>query len=188
MEIQKATGALMIPPFDDPDIIAGQGTIGLEIIDDLPKVNTIIVPIGGGALVSGISTAIKSLKPAAKVIGVEPEKASSMYQSIKRERIIRFTYASSIADGLATRAPGQLTFQIAKQSVHEILLVSEEQIQKAVFTVMRECHLVVEPSAGAAIAALLEKAKFRAGEKVVVVVSGGNISLKILGTVLSKHN
>jgi threonine dehydratase len=188
MEIQKTAGALMIPPFDDPDIIAGQGTIGLEILEDLPDVNTVIVPIGGGGLISGISTAIKSLKPTANIIGVEPEKASSMYQSIKTGRITRLVDTTSVADGLAAREPGQLTFQIAKQNVNEILLVSEEQIQKAVFTVIKECHLMIEPSAAAAIAALLENAKTHVAGKIVVVVSGGNISLKMLEAILSKYN
>jgi threonine dehydratase len=187
VEIQKSTGAVLIPPFDDPDIIAGQGTIGLEICEDLPDVNTVIVPIGGGGLISGISIAIKSLKPAARVIGIEPEKASSMYQSIKNGKITRLVDTTSIADGLATREPGPLTFQITKRNVDEILLVSEQHIERAVFTVMRECHLVVEPSAAAAFAGLLEKAQVRAGENVVVVVSGGNVSLQALSRILSKY-
>jgi threonine dehydratase len=187
VEIQKSTGAVLIPPFDDSDIIAGQGTIGLEICEDLPDVNTVMVPIGGGGLISGISIAIKSLKPAAKVIGIEPEKASSMYQSIKNGKITRLLDTTSIADGLATREPGALTFEIAKRNVDEILLVSEEQIERAVFTVMQECHLIIEPSAAAAFAGLLEKAQVRAGENVVVVVSGGNVSLQALSRILSKY-
>jgi len=106
IEIQKITGAVMIPPFDDPDVIAGQGTVGLEICEDLPDVNTVIVPIGGGGLISGISIALKSLKPSVRVIGVEPEKASSMYQSIKNGKITRLADTTSIADGLAAREPG----------------------------------------------------------------------------------
>lgn len=187
LEIQKASGEVLIPPFDDPDIIAGQGTIGLEICEDLSDVSTVMVPIGGGGLISGIATAVKALKPATKVIGVEPEKASSMYQSLKTGKISQLLDTTSIADGLATRAPGQLTFEIAKRNVDEILLVSEEQIEKAVYTVMKECHMVLEPSAAAAIAALLEKVRLMSGEKVVVVVSGGNVSLKTLGTILSKY-
>jgi threonine dehydratase len=188
LEIQRATRAVLIPPFDDPDVIAGQGTIGLEICEDLPDVNTVIVPIGGGGLISGISEAIKSLKPSTRVIGVEPERASSMYQSIKNGKITRLSDTTSIADGLATREPGALTFEIVKQNVDEILLVSEEQIEKAVYTVMKESHLIVEPSAAAAFAALIEKARLKRGEKVVVVVSGGNISMKVLSTVLSKYS
>ncbi len=188
LEIQKATGALLIPPFDDPDVIAGQGTAGLEICEDLPDANMVIVPIGGGGLISGISTAIKSLKPDVKVVGVEPERASSMYQSIKNGKITRLSDTTSIADGLATREPGVLTFELVKQNVDDIVLVSEEQIERAVFDTMRECHLVIEPSAAAAVAALLEKVHPGAGEKVVVVVSGGNVSLKALGAIISKYS
>lgn len=188
LEIQKATGAVLIPPFDDPDVIAGQGTIGLEICEDLPDVNGVVVPIGGGGLISGISTAIKSLKPGVKIIGVEPEKASSMYQSIKNGKITRLSDTTSIADGLAAREPSLLTFEIVRRNVDDIILVSEEGIEKAVFTVMRECHLVVEPSAAAAVAGLLERAQLKLGEKVVVVVSGGNVSLKALAAILSKYS
>jgi threonine dehydratase len=187
LEIQKATGAVLIPPFDDPDVIAGQGTIGLEIFESLPDVDTVIVPIGGGGLISGIATAIKNLKPSAQVFGVEPERASSMYQSLKNGRITRLTDTTSIADGLATREPGELTFDCVRQYVDEILLVSEEEIEKAVYTTMKECHLVIEPSAAAAVAAL-EKLHSERGAKTVVVVSGGNVSLKLLQTILSKYS
>jgi threonine dehydratase len=188
IEIQRRTGAVFIPPFDDPEIIAGQGTIGLEIIEDLPDVNTVIVPIGGGGLISGISIAIKSLRSTAKMIGVEPERASSMYQSIKTGRITRLTDTTSIADGLATREPGTHTFEIAKQNVDDILLVSEAQIETAVFTAMKECHLVVEPSAAAVFAALTSVYRPKSGEKIVLVVSGANISLRTLRTILSKFS
>lgn len=187
VEIQERTGGVLIPPFDDPDVIAGQGTIGLEILEDMPNTNVVFVPIGGGGLISGISTALKSLKPTVKIIGVEPERASSMYQSIREGKITRLSDTTSIADGLATREPGVLTFEMAKRNVDEILLVSEAQIEKAVYTVMRECHLVVEPSAAAAVAALLEKSHLSAGENVVVVVSGGNVSLKALSAILAKY-
>jgi threonine dehydratase len=188
VEIQKSTGAVLIPPFDDPDIIAGQGTIGLEIHESLPDVDTVIVPIGGGGLISGIATAIKNLKPEVQVYGVEPERASSMYQSIKNGKITHLSDTTSIADGLATREPGKLTFDCVRQYVNEILLVSEAEIERAVFRTVKECHLVIEPSAAAAIAALLEKLHPRKDAKIAVVVSGGNISLKFLQTILSKYN
>jgi threonine dehydratase len=187
IEIQKATGAVMIPPFDDPDIIAGQGTIGLEVCEDLPSPDAVLVPIGGGGLISGISAAIKSLKPEAKVFGVEPEKAASMYESIRNGKITRLSNTESIAEGLAAREPGVLTFEHVKRYVDEILLVNEEQIEKTVFTVMKECHLVIEPSSAAAVAALLEKLHPKKDDEVVVVISGGNISLKVLANVLSKY-
>jgi threonine dehydratase len=188
LEIQKTTGAVLIPPFDDPDIIAGQGTIGLEIFESLPDVDTVIVPIGGGGLISGIATAIKNLNRSVQVVGVEPETASSMYRSVKNDKITRLSDTTSIADGLATREPGELTFEYVKRYVDEIVLVSEEAIERAVFTTMKECHLIIEPSAAAAIAALLEKVEPESGSKVVVVVSGGNVSLKLLQTILSKYS
>ena len=188
LEIHNSTGAVMIPPFDDPDIIAGQGTIGLEILDSLPDVDAVLVPIGGGGLISGIATALKSLKPTVQVFGVEPERASSMYQSVKNGKITHLSDTSSIADGLATRAPGELTFDCVRRYVDEILLVSEDEIERAVYTTMKDCHLVIEPSAAAAVAALLARLHPQAGAKVVVVVSGGNVSLKLLQTILSKYN
>jgi threonine dehydratase len=187
LEIQARTGAVLIPPFDDLDIMAGQGTIGLEIYEELPTVDAVVVPIGGGGLISGIAAAVKSLKPDVKVFGVEPEKASSMYHSLKRGAITRLTDTTSIADGLAAREPGVLTFECVKRYVNEICLVSEEEIEKAVFTTMKECHLLIEPSAAAAVAALMEKIHVERNMEVVVVVSGGNISLKVLAKVLSKY-
>jgi len=188
MEIQKTSGAIFVHPFDDPDIIAGQGTIGLEIVEDLPNVDTVIVPIGGGGLISGISLAIKSLRPATKMIGVEPERASSMYQSIQTGKITHLSDTRSIADGLATREPGSITYSIAKKNVDEIELVSEQEIEKAVFTVFQECHLIVEPSAAAAVAALFKMKQRKVKEQVAVVISGGNISMKFLSGVLSKYD
>lgn len=187
MEIRKASDAIFIHPFDDPDIIAGQGTIGLEIVEDLPNVDTVIVPIGGGGLISGVSLAIKGLRPASRMIGVEPERASSMYQSVQTGKITRLTDTRSIADGLATRKPGVITFAITKQNVDEILLVSEEEIEKAVFTLFQECHLIVEPSAATAVAALFKMKQRKVKEQVAVVISGGNISMRFLSEVLSKY-
>jgi threonine dehydratase len=187
LEIQNSTGAVLIPPFDDPDIIAGQGTIGLEILETLPDVNVVVVPIGGGGLISGIATAVKGLRPSAHVFGVEPERASSMYHSVKNGKITRLSDTTSIADGLATREPGKLTFDCVRRHVDEILLVTEEEIERAVFTTMKECHLIIEPSAAAAVAAILEKLHPEREAKIVVVVSGGNISLKLLQGILSRY-
>jgi threonine dehydratase len=189
IEIQKTTGSIFIHPFDDVDVIAGQGTIGLEILEDLPNVDTVIVPVGGGGLISGISLAVKSLKPSTKVIGVEAERASSMYQSIQAGKIIRLSDTRTIADGLAPREPGSLTFTIARKNVDEIQLVSEEEIEKSVFTVFQECHLIVEPSSAAPIAALLKtKQRRKLKEQIAIVISGGNISMKFLLGVLAKYS
>lgn len=188
LEIQKTTGAVLIPPFDDPDIIAGQGTIGLEIHESLPDVDTVLVPIGGGGLISGIATAIKNLNSRAQVFGVEPVRASSMYQSVKNGKITHLSDTTSIADGLSAREPGKLTFDCVRKYVDDILLVSEEDIERAVFTTMKECHLVIEPSAAAAVAALLQELHPRTNAKIAVVISGGNVSLKLLQTILSKYS
>ena len=188
MEIQKTTGAVLIPPFDDFDVIAGQGTIGLEICESLPDVNVVVVPIGGGGLISGIATAIKNLKSDVQVYGVEPERASSMYTSLKSGKITKLLDTTSIADGLSTREPGKLTFDCARRYVDEVLLVSEEQIERAVYTTMRECHLVIEPSAAAAVAALLEKLHPKKGDRIATVVSGGNVSLKLLQAIMAKYS
>ena len=163
LEIQKSTGAVLIPPFDDPDVIAGQGTIGLEILESLPDVNSIIVPIGGGGFISGIATVVKSLKPEVQVFGVEPERASSMYLSVKSGKIIHLSDTTSVADGLATREPGQITFDCVTRYVDEIFLVIEEEIERAVFATLKECHLLVEPSAAAAVVALLARLHPRRG-------------------------
>ena len=187
LEIKKTTGATFIHPFDDPDIIAGQGTIGLEICEDLPNVDTVVVPIGGGGLISGVSTAIKNLNPSVRVVGVEPEKASSMYRSIKEGTIVRLADTTSIADGLAAREPGSFTFAVSKRNVDEIVLVTEEEIEKAVFDVIQDCHIFVEPSAATAIAALPKIKRLKPDQNLALVISGGNISRKILADILTKN-
>lgn len=186
LEIQKSTSAIFIPPFDDPDVIAGQGTAGLEVLEDLPDVDVVMTPVGGGGLISGIATAIKSLKPEVRVVGVEPERASSMHESILKGNVTKLEDTRTIADGLATREPGKLTFEIARKLVDELLLVTEQEIEKAVFTVFHECHIVIEPSAAVVVAALI-KNSFPNNAKVVLVVSGGNISMNLLTTLLSKY-
>jgi threonine dehydratase len=187
LEIQKTTGATFIHPFDDPDVIAGQGTIGLEICEDLPNIGTVVVPIGGGGLISGVSTAIKRLNPSIRIVGVEPEKASSMYRSIKEGTIVRLTDTTSIADGLAAREPGSLTFAVSRRNVDEIVLVTEEEIEKAVFDVIQDCHIFVEPSAATVIAALPKIKRLNPNENIALVISGGNISRKILAYILAKN-
>ncbi len=186
-EILKTTGGVLVHPFDDPDIIAGQGTIGLEILQDLADVDSIIVPMGGGGLISGIATAVKNLKSNVKIIGVEPERAARMSQSLKNGKITHLPNTTTIADGLAVREPGKLTFECVKKYVDEITLVEEEEIKRGILTAFRECHLVIEPSAAAAIAALTKQTAEALGEKTVVVISGGNISSAMLSEVFMKH-
>lgn len=184
MHIQKEQGTVLVHPFDDPEVIAGQGTIGLEILEDLPDVDTILVPVGGGGLISGISLAVKSGKPATKVYGVQSDRAPSMYESLRAGKPISLDDSQTIADGLAPGEPGQLTFRIAKEYVDGILLTSDERIRWATRMALESLHLLIEPSAAAVIAALDESYQPRRGENLVLTISGGNISLKLLRELL----
>lgn len=172
---------VVIPPYDDPLIIAGQGTVGLEILDQLDGVDVVVVPIGGGGLISGILTAIKEIKPSIKVIGVEPEKANDTYQSIQQGKITSIKEAATMADGLRTSQPGSLTFPIVQKYVDEIVLVSEAEIRKALFFILQRMKQLIEPSSAVTVAAaMFDKLNVR-DKNVVCVLSGGNVDLKQLG-------
>jgi threonine dehydratase len=182
--IQKERGATFVPPFDDPKVIAGQGTIGLEIMEDLPSIDTVLVPVGGGGLISGVSLSIKALKPETKIHGVQSRAMPSMYESLSAGRPVRLVPLETIADGLAPEEPSRLTFQITKKNVISILLTSEARIRWATRMTLEQLHLLIEPSAAAVIAALGESYMPRKGENLVLVISGGNISLKLLHELL----
>ncbi|MGE5674313.1 MAG: threonine ammonia-lyase [Mycobacterium leprae] len=169
-QIVREQGAVFIPPYDDPYVQAGQGTIGLEILDQVPDVERVYVPVGGGGLISGIATAIKESRPSVKVIGVEPALASDTYQSLQKGAIVDIGVTTTIADGLRTSHPGSLTFPIIQRYVDEVVLVSEEEIREAFRYMFFERHQLVEPSGAVSVAAAL-----RAGGKAVAVVSGGNV-------------
>jgi len=180
--LAAARGLAIIPPFDDDRIIAGQGTVGLEIAEDLPDVAAVFVPIGGGGLVSGVAAAIKAMVPGARVIGVEPELAADARQSFREGRIVRWSPADvsrTIADGTRTAAIGVRTFAHISALVDDVVTVSEAEIAAGVRLAAEESRLVVEPSGAVSIAAMA----FRAGESGVVglkgpmvaVVSGGNV-------------
>jgi threonine dehydratase len=185
-QIQKERGAVLVHPFDDPEVIAGQGTIGLEILEDLPDVDTILVPVGGGGLISGISLAIKAGRPEAKIYGVQSEKAPSMYESLKADKPVRLNDVGTIADGLAPGEPGQLTFRIVKKYVDGVVLTSEDKIRSATRLALESLHLLIEPSGAAVLAALDGSYQPRRGENLVLVISGGNISLDLLRELLNE--
>jgi len=184
MQIQKEEGAVLVHPFDDPEVIAGQGTIGLEILEDLPDVDTILVPVGGGGLISGISLAAKKGKPETKVYGIQSDRAPSMYESLRAGKPIRLDDSATIADGLAPGEPGQLTFRIAQEYVDDVLLTSDERIRWATRMALRTLHLMIEPSGAAVIAALGQSYQPKKGENLALIISGGNISLKLLRELL----
>ncbi len=172
-------GATLVPPFDDPHIMAGQGTVGLEIVADWPEVETLLIPVGGGGLISGIAMAAKSLRPSIQVIGVEPEVADDARQSFVAGQIVRIPQPQTIADGVATQAVGKLTFPVIRALVDDIVTVSESQIARALLLILSRAKQVVEPTAALGVAALLSGRLRRPG-KVAALLCGGNLDLSSL--------
>src|SRR5881296_831696 len=180
-EIVSKTGATLVHPFNDSEIIAGQGTCGLEVANQLDDFDSVIVPVGGGGLISGISTAIKSLRPEAKVFGVEPQGAPKLQAALKAGKIVTFDSPQSIAAGLIPSAVGDLTLEACQKYVDGIYTVSDEEILSAMKLLIREAHIFPEPSGAAPAAVLLSNRNVeKLGEKVVLVISGGNVSLDLL--------
>jgi len=185
-EIAAHTGATFVPPFNDPDVIAGQGTCGLEITQQLDNLDSVIVPVGGGGLISGISIAIKSLKPAAKVFGVEPSGATKMAASLSAGKIVRIEDPKSIADGLIPASVGELTLEACQKNVDGMFSVSDDEILSAMKLLMHEAHIFPESSGSAPLAVLSKTEESRKlGDRVVLVISGGNVSLTLLTKLLS---
>ncbi|GAB3001036.1 threonine ammonia-lyase [Saccharothrix stipae] len=181
-ELVAERGATLIPPFDHPDVIAGQGTIGLEVVADLPDVAAVLVPVSGGGLISGVAAAVKALSPSTRVIGVEPELAGDAAESLRAGTLIRWPAADrarTIADGLRAE-PSELTFEHMRAYVDDIVTVTEEQIGAAVGLLARRARLVVEPSGAVTVAAHLA----RPAERTVAVLSGGNLDPEVLARYL----
>ncbi len=186
LELQKEKGYTFVHPFDDEDVIAGQGTIGLEILNQLENIDAVVVPIGGGGLISGVAFAIKSLKPQIKVYGVQAANAPSMYESIKQKSQITLDTVSTFADGIAVKHPGDNTFELVSKYVDEVVTVSEDEIAMAILTLMERQKLVAEGAGAVAVAAVLADKVPVDGKNVVCVVSGGNIDVNILSRVLTR--
>ena len=185
-ELMQEEGYTFVHPFNDEKVIAGQGTIGLEIIQQLPDVEAVYVPIGGGGLISGVSYAIKALKPDCKVIGVQALGAPSMYESRKKGEVIELEKVATIADGIAVKKPGDLTFEMCQKYVDEIVTVSEEEIATAILTLMEKQKTVAEGAGATALAAaMFDKANLK-GKKSVCIVSGGNIDDNTLSRVITQ--
>ncbi len=184
-ELAKETGATMIHAFDDPQIIAAQGVIGLEILEDLPDVDEIYIPIGGGGLAAGTLIAIKEKNPQIKVIGVQSKSFPSMHDSIKQGSITSSGGGRTIADGISVKVPGQLTFAIIKELIDEIVLVDDVEITKAMFLLMERMKFVVEPAGASSLAYLISK-KPSIGKKVVAILAGGNVDMYLLGQIVDK--
>ena len=178
-ELQKETGFEHVHAFNDIDIVAGQGTVALEIIKDLPEVDTIICSIGGGGLIAGIASTIKQLKKDVKVFGVETVGADSMYQSFKSGKIVPLPKITSFAEGLSACLVGDITFNLTKKYADDIFTISDELTKDAILMLLERQKLLVEPSAACTVAALLER-KIPVGKNTVVVLSGGNLDLERL--------
>ncbi len=177
--IVAETGATIIHPYNDPRIIAGQGTCALELIEDLPPLDAVVAPVGGGGLISGIAVAVSALSPQTRVIGAEPAGADDAWQSLRAGRLMAGAPPQTIADGLRASL-GDLTFAVIHDTVDEILRVSEPGIVSAMRLLWERMKLVVEPSASVPIAALLEHGAAFHGQRIAVVVSGGNVDLDAL--------
>ncbi len=186
VEIQQETGKTFIHPYDDEDVIAGQGTIGLEILEEMADVDAVVVPIGGGGLISGVAFAVKALNPNVKVYGVQAAGAPSMERAVHEHQQLTLESVSTFADGIAVKHPGDITFQMCQQYVDEIVTVSDDEIATAILAMIEQQKMVAEGAGAVAVAACMFHKLPVEGKKVVCVVSGGNIDVTILSRVISR--
>jgi len=187
LEIAEKENKVFIHAFDDEHVIAGQGTIGIEILEDLPDVDAVIMPVGGGGLASGIAIAIKSKKPNVKIIGVQTKAFPAIKETLEKNRIVEISNGFTIADGIAVKKPGNITLEILRKYMDDIGLVDDEQIVKTMFLLMERSKLVIEPAGAVGLAYLLNEGNEKLKDKkVVVVLSGGNVDMFLLGQIVHK--
>lgn len=186
LELRDKYGYTLVHPFDDPLVIAGQGTIGLEIIQEMPDVDAVIVPVGGGGLISGVAFAIKTIKPSVKIYGVQAEGAPSMVKSIEQNEKVMLNEVMTIADGIAVKQPGDNTFAMCKQYVDEIVTVTDDEVAAAILTLIEQQKLVAEGAGAVSVAAAMFNKVPIKGKKVVCIVSGGNIDVTSLNRVITR--
>lgn len=186
VELQKEHGYCFVHPFDDPKVIAGQGTIGLEILDQMPDVQAVVVPIGGGGLISGVAFAIKTLRPDVKVFGVQSSGAPSMAASLKEGKLCHLNDVSTIADGIAVKEPGVNTFEMCNKYVDEVVTVSDDETAAAILALIEQQKIVAEGAGAVAVAAVMFNKLPIKGLKTVCLVSGGNIDVNTLSRVITR--
>ena len=186
IDLQKEHGYAFLHPFNDEDVIAGQGTIALELAEQIPDLDAVVVPVGGGGLISGIAFTIKTLFPNVKVYGVQAAGAASMENSLKKGEIETLSSVATIADGIAVKRPGDLTYEICKKYVDEVVTVTDNEISAAILALMEKQKLVTEGAGAAAVAAVMFGKVDIQGKKTVCVLSGGNIDVTILSRVISR--
>ncbi len=187
IQLRDENGYTFIHPFNDPDVIAGQGTIGLEILDQLPNVDVVVVPVGGGGLISGVAYTIKQLKPSCKVYGVQAQGAPSMLKSLESDEIETLDGVNTIADGIAVKTPGDLTYELCQKYVDGVVTVSDDEIALAILTLLERQKLISEGAGAVPVAAVMNgKIPDIEGKNVCCLVSGGNIDVTILSRVIER--
>lgn len=186
LELKEQYGYTFVHPFDDPLVIAGQGTIGLEILEDLPDVEAVVVPIGGGGLISGVAFAIKTLRPGIKVYGVQAEGAPSMYRSLQEGHSVHLSGVATIADGICVKEPGVNTFAFCQKYVDEVVTVSDDEVAAAILALIEKQKLVSEGAGAVSVAAVMFDKLPVEGKKVCCLVSGGNIDVNMLNRVITR--
>ncbi|MCL2558890.1 MAG: threonine ammonia-lyase [Turicibacter sp.] len=184
-KLKASTGATFVHPFNDPYVIAGQGTIGVEMLEAQPDLEVIFVPIGGGGIAAGVALAVKTINPAIKVIGVQAENAPSMYEAVQADKIETVAVKRTIADGIAVARPGDMTFPIIQKYVDEIVTVSETELSEAFLFLLENCNLVCEGAGAVSVAALLAYADRFKGQKVGAILSGGNIDINMIESIIN---
>lgn len=187
LEVLKETGATFVHPFNDEEVMAGQGTIALEILEELPDVDAIVVPIGGGGLISGIAVAAKSIKPDIKIIGVQSEIIASTKASLEAGKVVTVGGAKSLADGISVKTPGDITFKYIKEYVDEVITVSEDEISYAMFSLMERSKLISEGSGAVPLAALLANKIKVDGKKIALLISGGNVDMAMILKIINRE-
>lgn len=186
LQLKEEKGYTFIHPFNDPDVIAGQGTIGLEVLNQLSDVDAIVVPIGGGGLCAGVAFAAKSLKPEIKIYGVQASGAPSMFKSFKEHKISKLDTVHTIADGIAVKEPGDLTFELISKYVDDIVTVNDDEISAAILALIEQHKMVAEGAGAVSVAAAMFGKIPTDGKKVCCIVSGGNIDVTILSRVIRR--
>jgi len=182
----QAQGLHFLHPFDDDDVIAGHASLGMEIVEDVPEVDLVVVPVGGGGLISGVALAAKALRPSARIIGVEPEGAQGVRKALDAGHVVRLDALKTVADGLAAPFAGERNLQIIKRDVDDVVVISDEAIIDGLQFLVARARVVAEPAGAAAVGALLDGAvRPKPGERVVAIVSGGNIDLERLAGFLA---
>ncbi len=186
LRVQEETGATFIHPFDDDEVIAGQGTIGLEILDELEDLDAVVVPIGGGGLISGVAYAVKHLNPDIKVYGVQAAGSASMYESHLAGKAVTLENAATFADGIAVKHPGDITFEMVEKYVDDIVTVTEDEIAASILALIEKQKVIAEGAGAVAVTAVMFDKLPVEGKKVACIVSGGNIDVNILSRVITR--